>query len=123
MVEISAPTNQLIQIDATSANAAEAQTLSQAVADSYVGYVSNTAREVTSAALADLKVRRDQLQAQIQQLQNEIAAATKRQRDGESELAGGKKEAQLLGGASDANRPTFRCSSTKSRTRSPLADR
>ena len=80
MVKVSAPTNQLIQIKATSTNAAEAQTLSQAVADSYVGYVSDTAREVTAAALADLNVRKDDLQAQIKQLQSEIAAAMKRQR-------------------------------------------
>ena len=65
MVEVSAPTNQMIEIKATSTKAAEAQTLSQAVADSYVGYVSDTAREVTAAALADLNVRKDQLQAQI----------------------------------------------------------
>lgn len=95
MVAISAPTNQLIKIEATSAKAVEAQTLSQAVADSYVGYVSNTAREVTSAALADLKVRRDQLQAQIRQLQNEIAATTKRQRELNPNSAEGIKEAQL----------------------------
>ena len=79
MVNVSAPTNQLIQIDATSTDAAEAQTLSQAVADAYVSYVRDTAREVTTAALADLTSRRDELQAQIKQLQHEIAATMKRQ--------------------------------------------
>src|SRR5829696_9763104 len=79
MIKVSAPTNQIIRIDATSSDAATARTLSQAVADSYVGYVSNTAREVTSAALADLNVRKDNLQEQITQLQNEIVAARKRQ--------------------------------------------
>ena len=98
MVDVSAPTNQLIQIDATSTKAADAQALSQAVADAYVGYVSNTAREVSAAALADLKLRRDDLQAQIGQLQNDIAAATKRHQAVDPNSPGGIKEAQLLAG-------------------------
>lgn len=98
IIDISAPTNQLIQIKAASTKAVEAQTLSQAVADSYVGYVSNTAREATSAALADLNVRRDGLQAQIKQLQNEIDAAVKRQRTEDPNSPEGRKEAQLVAG-------------------------
>ena len=98
MVQITAPTNQLIQIQATSTEGAKAQAVSQAVADSYVGYVSNTAREVTAVALADLKVRRDDLQAQIKQLQAEIAATMKRQQAVKPDSAEGRKEAQLLAG-------------------------
>jgi RNA polymerase-binding transcription factor DksA len=96
MVKVSAPTNQIVQIDATAANAIEAQTLSQAVADSYVGYVSNTAREVTAASLADLNVRKDALRAQIRQLQAEIVSATKRHRAAKSDSADATQEAQLL---------------------------
>jgi hypothetical protein len=96
MVKVAAPTNQLIKIEATSTKPVEAQTVSQAVADSYVGYVSNTAREVTSTALADLKVRRDELQAQIRQLQDEIAATSKRQQALDPDSPDGRKEAQLL---------------------------
>ena len=95
-VKVSAPTNQLIQVDATSTNAAQAQTLSEAVADSYVGYVTNTAKEVTAAALADLSVRKDNLQNQVTQLQKEITAATKRQQAANPNSADGKDEAQLL---------------------------
>jgi phosphoribosylformylglycinamidine (FGAM) synthase PurS component len=98
MVTVTAPTNQLIQIEATSPRATEAQRVSQAVADSYVGYVSNTAREVSDAALADLNVRRDDLQAQIKQLQVEIAKTLKRQKAVDPDSAEGKKEAQLLAG-------------------------
>jgi len=98
MVDISAPTSQLIQIKATSIKATEAQTLSQAVADSYVGYVSNTAREVTSAALADLNVRRDQLDRQIKQLQHDVDAAVQRQRTEDPNSPEGRKEAQLVAG-------------------------
>jgi uncharacterized protein involved in exopolysaccharide biosynthesis len=97
MIKVSAPSNQIVQIDATSTKAAVAKTLSQAVADSYVAYVSNTAREVTQVALADLNIRKDALRTQITQLQAEIAAATKRHR------------------AAD---PISHCSSTRSSTRS-----
>jgi capsular polysaccharide biosynthesis protein len=98
MIRVSAPTNQLIQIDATSAVASEAQTLSQAVADAYVNYVRDTAREVTSAALADLRNRQDDLQAQIEQLQKEIVATTKRQRAVVPNSAESRAEARLLAG-------------------------
>jgi uncharacterized protein involved in exopolysaccharide biosynthesis len=98
MIKVSAPTNQLIRIDATSSDAAKAKALSQAIADSYVGYVSNTAREVTAAALADLNVRKDNLQEQINQLQNEIVATRKRQQAVDPNTGEGKEEAQLLAG-------------------------
>ena len=98
MVEVSAPTNQLIQIDATSTKGAEAQILSQAVADAYVNYVRNTAQEVTSAALADLTKRRDDLRGQINQLQKEITATTKRQRATDPSSPEAREEAQLLAG-------------------------
>ena len=96
MVEVSAPTNQLVQIDATSTNGAEAQILSQAVADGYVNYVRDTAREVTAAALRDLTNRRGELQEQINQLQKEIVATTTRQKTVDPISPEGRKEAQLL---------------------------
>jgi capsular polysaccharide biosynthesis protein len=96
MIKVSAPTNQIVQIDATSIKAVEAQTLSQAVAESYVTYVSNTAREVTQAALSDLNIRKDALRTQIKQLQAEIAAATKRHRAAARNSSNATQEAQLL---------------------------
>ena len=78
--------------------AAEAQTLAQAVADSYVNYVRDTAREVTTAALTDLNNRRDDLQTQISQLQKEIAATIKRQQTTDPVSTEGREEAQLLAG-------------------------
>jgi capsular polysaccharide biosynthesis protein len=98
MVKASAPTDQIIQIDATSTDAAKAQTLAQAVADSYVKYVSDTAREVTAAALADLTLRRDNLREQITQLEKQIAATVKRQRATAPNSSEGREEAQLLAG-------------------------
>jgi capsular polysaccharide biosynthesis protein len=98
MVDVSAETSQLIQIDATSTDGALAQTLSQAVADGYVNYVRDTAREVTAAALADLTNRRDDLKAQIKDLQREIEATTKRQKAADPNSSEGREEAQLLAG-------------------------
>jgi capsular polysaccharide biosynthesis protein len=97
-VDVSAPTNQLLQIKATSTKAAEAQTLSQAAADAYVGYVSDTAREVTQAALADLNVRKDDLEKQILNLRDEMAATAKRQRAANPNSPEGREEARLLAG-------------------------
>ncbi|MGH8773948.1 MAG: hypothetical protein ACRDWI_01870 [Jiangellaceae bacterium] len=96
MVEVSAPTNQIIEVDATSTQASQAQTLSQAVADSYVAYVNETARAVTSAALADLQTREEDLQAQITALQDEITSSTGRQQEVDPASADGRREAQLL---------------------------
>lgn len=98
MIKVSSATSQLLQIDATSPRADEAQRLSQAVADSYVAYVRDTAREVTVAALSDLSKRRDDLQSQISQLQKEITASVARRRDIEPGSAEDRDEARVLAG-------------------------
>ena len=98
MVEVSAPTNQIIEIDASSTRASSAQALSQAVADSYVTYVSETAHAATSAVLAELHTRAEDLQAQITALQDQITSTTSRQQAVDPDSAGGRREAQLLAG-------------------------
>jgi capsular polysaccharide biosynthesis protein len=98
MVEVSAATDQLIEIDATSVEASQAQTLSQAVADAYVAYVSDTAQAANSTALADLHSRAESLQTQITALQDQITSTTTRQRDVEPDSDDGRREAQLLAG-------------------------
>src|SRR5262245_3833670 len=98
MVGVSAPTDQLIKVDATSSSAAQAQAISQAVADSYLAYVKTTTDAVSSNALTELKARKDGLQAQIAALQDQITATTKRQQAVDPESADGKREAQLLAG-------------------------
>jgi len=97
-IDVSPPTDQLLQIKATSTDAAQAQALSQAAADAYIGYVSDTAREVTQAALADLNVRKDQLNEQISNLQREIVATAKRQKEANPNSPDGREEARLLAG-------------------------
>jgi capsular polysaccharide biosynthesis protein len=98
MVQVTAPTNQLIQIESTSTDGNQAHDLSGAVAAAYVNYVRGTAREVTTAALADLTKRRDDLQNQIKELQSEINAALDRQRSVAAGSPEGRQEARLLAG-------------------------
>ena len=98
MVEVSAATDQLIEIDATSAQASQAQTLSQAVADAYVAHVRDTARAANSGVLADLQTREESLEAQITALQDQIISTTTRQQEVEPDSADGRREAQLLAG-------------------------
>ena len=98
MVEVSAPTGDLLEVAARSTRAPVAETLSQAVADSYLAYVGETARAVTSAVLADLDARQADLEAQITQLQDEIDATTSRQAEVSPDSADGRREAQLLAG-------------------------
>jgi capsular polysaccharide biosynthesis protein len=96
MVEVSAPTDRIVEIDATSVEASQAQGLSQAVTDAYVAYVNDTARAANSSALADLQARAETLQAQITALQDQITSTTARQQEVEPDSADGRREAQLL---------------------------
>jgi capsular polysaccharide biosynthesis protein len=98
MVDVSAPTEQLIEIDATSAQESQAQAVSQAVADAYVANVRETARAANSAVLTDLQTRAESLQAQITALQDQITSTTARQQEVEPDSADGRREAQLLAG-------------------------
>ena len=98
LIDVSAPTNQLIQIEATSTDGRVAQQVAEAVADAYVNYVRNTAREVTTVALANLTKRRDELQEQIKQLQKVINDTRDRQREVDADSSEGREEARLLAG-------------------------
>jgi capsular polysaccharide biosynthesis protein len=98
MVEVSAPTEQLIEIDAASTQASQAQTLSQAVADSYVAYVKDTAQAVSTAAQAELQTRQEDLETQITALQDQITSTMARQQEVEPDSEDGRREAQLLAG-------------------------
>jgi hypothetical protein len=98
MVEVSAPTDQLVEIEATSAEASQAEGLSQAVGDAYVAHVKDTAQTANSGVLADLRGREEGLQAQITALQDQITSTEERQQEVEPDSADGRREAQLLAG-------------------------
>ena len=76
----------------------QAQSTSQAVADSYVAYVKETAKTVTSAAVADLTSRQQDLEAQITPLQDEISATTNANSKLDPDSVDGRREAQLMAG-------------------------
>jgi Chain length determinant protein len=95
-VVVSAPTPQLIRIQASSLRAHDAQALSQGIADAYVGYVQEASRQVSSTALAALDGRQSQLEGQVSALQSEIGDTNKRRQDEASNSPNGIKDAQLL---------------------------
>ncbi len=95
-VEVSAKTPQLIEIRAVSSSARQARAISQTVAETFIASVRETARQVTSAGLSDLRQRSDTLEAQVTTLQAEIDAASARQRAAPPGSPDGRREAQLL---------------------------
>lgn len=96
MVDVSAPTDQILKIDATSIQATQAQTLSQAVADSYVAYVKETGRQASSDALKELNTRAKDLNTQIKRLQGEVTLSKERQQAVDPVSEDGRREAQVL---------------------------
>lgn len=95
-VEVSAPTIQLIRIDATADRGRDAQKLSQAVADAYIAVVRDAARSVTADTLTGLRTRQGDLERQMKALQTEIDTTSGRQRTANPESTDGRREAQLL---------------------------
>jgi hypothetical protein len=95
MIEVDALTSQLIEIQAFSPRARDAEALAQAVAEAYVGTLVDSARSVTGAVVADLKVRRDDLVRQIRQLQVQINATTGRSARESAQPKLGIRDAQL----------------------------
>ncbi len=96
LVKVDASTNQLLEIKVTSTNGAQAQQLTQAAAEAYVTYVRDAGQQVTSAALADLNQRRNDLQTQLVKLDAEIDATTNRQKADVPGSAAALAEEQLL---------------------------
>ena len=73
----------------------------------YVNYVRDTAQEVDAAAVGDLTNRRDDLQAQVEQLQKEIAATETRQKLVRPDSSDGRAESAAAGEPARRSRPTL----------------
>jgi capsular polysaccharide biosynthesis protein len=95
-IRVSAPTNQLIQVTGLAPRAGDAQRLTQAIADAFVGYVEEAARTISASALADLRSRQSLLQKQADALQEEIDATKDRRNREPPSSASARKDAQLL---------------------------
>ncbi|HEY0238330.1 MAG TPA: hypothetical protein VGC37_06775 [Friedmanniella sp.] len=98
MVKVDAATDQLLEISVTSPDPTRAQKLTQAAAEAYVTYVRDAGQEVTSAALADLTSRRNDLQGQLDALKREVEATTNRQKTDAAGSSAALAESQLLTG-------------------------
>lgn len=94
-VNVQPATSQLLQIDASSPQAKEAQALSQAVADAYVQRATDNVRSVTGAIVADLRTRRDALDRQVKALQTQIDATSERLSGEDPKSPVGVRDAQL----------------------------
>ncbi len=95
-IEVSARTPQLIEIRAVSSSAGQARAISQTVAETFIASIRDTARQITSATVSDLRERSDTLEAQLTTLQAEVDAASVRQRAAPPSSPDGRREAQLL---------------------------
>jgi capsular polysaccharide biosynthesis protein len=91
-IHVSARTSRLIEIQAMSRRAPQAQALSQAVAEAYIATLQDNARRAAAGPLRDLTARETALTGQLQSLQTEIDATSERARGEDAE----GRDAQLL---------------------------
>lgn len=95
-VTVSAETDQLLQITATSTQRGRAAALTGAVTEAYLAYVNSSAQAVGDSALASIRSREDALQKQEQALTQEIARSTARQRAAAQGSTQARSEAQII---------------------------
>ena len=95
-VSVQPATPQLLQIDASSRDAKDAEALSQAVAAAYVRRTTDNVRAVTGAIVADLRTRRDALDHQVKALQTQIDATSARLSGEDRKSPVGVRDGQLL---------------------------
>jgi len=94
-VKVAARTSNLIEIQAFSRNAQEAQTLSQAVADAYIAALNASASSL-AAVPPELRSREAALTNQLKALRTQIAATTERLRGEDPTSSDGRRDGQLL---------------------------
>jgi capsular polysaccharide biosynthesis protein len=95
-VTVDAATSQLIEIHASSPRAAEAQALSQGVAEAYAGALTENARSVTGTTIGDMRSRETLLRQQVKALQDQIDATDRRKRGEDPRSPEARRDAQLL---------------------------
>jgi hypothetical protein len=95
-VSVSAPSSQLLQIDATETEAAVAQALAQALTEAYVSTVREAARSLSVRTMSELRKRETTLAAQVSELQKQIDATSARLPTENPASADSRRDAQLL---------------------------
>ena len=95
-VEASAATSQLIEIDAVSRRAPDAQALAQGLAAAYVKSVRDNARSITSETVGDLTTRADDLKKHVTALQTQLDETGQRRQRERPDSPAGLRDAQLF---------------------------
>ena len=93
--KVDATTSQLIEIQAFSTSAAQAQALSQAMAEAYIATLQNTANSLNDVP-PDLRSRKADLTKQLKDLRSKIKDATERLQGEDPKSSAGIQDAQLL---------------------------
>jgi len=93
-VKVAATTSNLISIQAISQDARQAQSLAQAVAETYIALLNDSASAL-SAVPAELSSREASLKDQLGHLRSEIATTTERLRGEKANSSDGRLDAQL----------------------------
>ncbi len=96
LVEISAPTEDLLLIEARGTSSSAAEALAQAVAESEVAYQAEATSSQSAAELAALRTRRDFLQDQLDAVVDQIERAQDRLAAADPDSAIGRRDASAV---------------------------
>ncbi len=103
-VAVTAPTQDILQIQVRSSRAVDAERLANAVANGYIRYVATSGGTSTGSALAGLRHESAQLTQQIQNLQSQINTVSARVTAEGASSPNGQQDSSLLGSLSNAQR-------------------
>jgi capsular polysaccharide biosynthesis protein len=96
-VEVTALSDDVLQIQVSAANANDAQKLANAVARDFIGYLAQTGSQSTGGVLTELQQEDTQLTKQILNLQSQIDTVQARLAAEKASSPAGQQDAQLLG--------------------------
>ena len=100
LVSVSAPSQDILQVQAHASSGPEAERLANAVASEYIQFVTTDSSQTTHAAVAALQQQAEQLTQQIQQVQTQINTVTARLGAEGPSSPSGQQDSSLLGSLS-----------------------
>lgn len=103
-VVVTAPTQDILQVQVRASRAADAERLANAVVTDYIRYVATSGATSTANALAGLRHESALLTQQIQSLQSQINTVSARVTVEGASSASGQQDSSLLGSLSNAQR-------------------
>lgn len=102
LVTVTAPSQDILQVEAHATSGPEAERLADAVAHEYIQFVTTASTKTSDAAVAGLQQQSSQLTQQIQQLQTQINTVTARLATEGAASPSGQQDSTLLGSLSTA---------------------